>query len=58
MIHPRHDDRKEKDGAPKNSAKKPYTTPLLKEYGQIEKFTQGTGGFKGDGGAGHSRIQQ
>ncbi len=30
--------------------KKPYSTPRLIEYGDVQKLTQGSSGTKGDGG--------
>jgi hypothetical protein len=36
--------------------KKDYQKPALKTYGPVKHLTQGTGGSRGDGGAGMSRL--
>ena len=56
MILAKDNNCKRTDNLPKGNEKKPYVTPRIEKYGQLEKLTQGTGGFKGDGGAGKSRL--
>ena len=37
-------------------AKKPYVSPQLTEYGNVEKLTQGSGGTAADGASGMTRA--
>lgn len=38
------------------TSKRPYRRPNLKVYGRLNLLTQGSGGTKGDGQAGMTRI--
>ncbi len=42
--------KKDQKNQPEKKQKKPYSSPRLIEYGDVQKLTQGSSGTKGDGG--------